>query len=82
VMREDGYGPDHGRPSYEWLAEHGFSGLSYRVSFNLCLFSIDLFRRLSGLSAAIFDYILLISHYQTYIGMKHKSNYYNEKCLP
>jgi len=30
-MREDGYEPDHGRPSYEWLAEHGFSGLSYTL---------------------------------------------------
>jgi len=31
AMREDGYEPDHGRPSYEWLAEHGFSGLSYTL---------------------------------------------------
>jgi len=31
VMREDGYEPDHGRPSYEWLADHGFSGLSYTL---------------------------------------------------
>jgi len=31
AMREADYGPDHGRPSYEWLAEHGFSGLSYTL---------------------------------------------------
>jgi integrase len=31
TMREDGYEPDHGRPSYEWLAEQGFSGLSYTL---------------------------------------------------
>ena len=31
AMREDGYEPKHGRPSYEWLAEHGFSGLSYTL---------------------------------------------------
>ena len=31
AMREDGYEPDHGRPSYEWLADHGFSGLSYTL---------------------------------------------------
>ena len=31
AMREDGYEPDHSRPSYEWLAEHGFSGLSYTL---------------------------------------------------
>ena len=31
VIREDGYEPNHGRPSYEWLADHGFSGLSYTL---------------------------------------------------
>jgi integrase len=31
AMREADYDPDHGRPSYEWLAEHGFSGLSYTL---------------------------------------------------
>jgi len=31
AMREAEYNPDHGRPSYEWLAEHGFSGLSYTL---------------------------------------------------
>jgi len=31
VMREAEYDPDHGRPSYEWLADHGFSGLSYTL---------------------------------------------------
>jgi integrase len=30
-MREADYDPDHGRPSYEWLADHGFSGLSYTL---------------------------------------------------
>jgi len=30
-MRADEYEPEHGRPSYEWLAEHGFSGLSYTL---------------------------------------------------
>ena len=30
-MREANYDPDHGRPSYEWLADHGFSGLSYAL---------------------------------------------------
>ena len=30
-MRDDDYEPDHGRPSYEWLADHGFSGLSYTL---------------------------------------------------
>jgi integrase len=30
-MREAEYNPDHGRPSYEWLADHGFSGLSYTL---------------------------------------------------
>ena len=30
-MREAEYDPDHGRPSYEWLADHGFSGLSYTL---------------------------------------------------
>jgi len=27
-MRETDYDSDHGRPSYEWLADHRFSGLS------------------------------------------------------
>ena len=31
AMREADYDPDHGRPSYEWLADHGFSGLSYAL---------------------------------------------------
>jgi len=31
TMREAEYNPDHGRPSYEWLADHGFSGLSYTL---------------------------------------------------
>ena len=31
AMREASYDPDHGRPSYEWLADHGFSGLSYAL---------------------------------------------------
>jgi len=31
AMREANYDPDHGRPSYEWLADHGFSGLSYTL---------------------------------------------------
>jgi len=31
AMRADEYEPEHGRPSYEWLAEHGFSGLSYTL---------------------------------------------------
>ena len=31
AMREDEYEPDYGRPSYEWLAEHSFSGLSYTL---------------------------------------------------
>ena len=30
-MREADYDPEHGRPSYEWLADHGFSGLSYAL---------------------------------------------------
>ena len=30
-MREADYDPDYGRPSYEWLADHGFSGLSYAL---------------------------------------------------
>jgi len=31
AMREADYDPDHGRPSYEWLAANGFSGLSYAL---------------------------------------------------
>ena len=31
AMREADYDPDYGRPSYEWLADHGFSGLSYTL---------------------------------------------------
>jgi integrase len=31
AMRATDYEPDHGRPSYEWLADHGFSGLSYAL---------------------------------------------------
>ena len=31
AMREADYDPDHGRPSYGWLADHGFSGLSYTL---------------------------------------------------
>jgi len=30
-MQEDDYNPKHGRPSYEWLAANGFSGLSYTL---------------------------------------------------
>ncbi len=31
VMEEADYNPKHGRPSYEWLAANGFSGLSYTL---------------------------------------------------
>ena len=31
AMREAGYDPKHGRPSYEWLAANGFSGLSHAL---------------------------------------------------
>jgi integrase len=30
-MREADYEPEHGRPSYEWLAANGFSGLSHTL---------------------------------------------------
>jgi len=31
AMREAGYEPQHGRPSYEWLAANGFAGLSHTL---------------------------------------------------
>ena len=31
AMQEADYNPKHGRPSYEWLAANGFSGLSYTL---------------------------------------------------
>ena len=31
AMQEADYDPQHGRPSYEWLAANGFSGLSYTL---------------------------------------------------
>jgi site-specific recombinase XerD len=31
AMRNDGYDPPNGRPTYQWLADQGFSGLSYTL---------------------------------------------------
>ena len=55
AMQKDDYDPKQGRPSYEWLAANGFSGLSYtlREHHDLTVkeFFIDCLGRWFGVAA-------------------------------
>lgn len=52
VMRRTGLSPSEERPSYEWLAEHGFSGLAYALREHHDLTVTEFFEDIVGLSGS------------------------------